>query len=96
MSRGYSIDIFDLDTGTLINTLPPLPDSVRTNYAFAPDGPVLVTTIDSWDNPVKLVVRDLSARSLLESACAAAGNNLSPDEWQALAGTTEPGESVCE
>ena len=96
MSRGYSIDIFDLDTGTLINTLPPLPDSVRTNYAFVPDGPVLVTTIDSWDNPVKLVVRDLSARSLLESACAAAGSNLSPDEWQALAGTTEPGESVCE
>ena len=96
MSGGYSIDIFDLDTGTLTTSLPPLPDSVKTNYAFAPDGLVLVTTIDSWDSPVKLVVRDLSAQSLLASACAAAGGNLSSDEWQAFAGTTQPAESVCE
>ena len=97
LNDGYGIDLFDLETGTLVNTIPPRPGSVRTNYAFAPAGLTLVTTTDysSGDGGAEFASRDLSAPALLAAACTAAGGNLSADEWVSLAGVDDPGTAGC-
>jgi WD40 repeat protein len=94
-----AIDLFDVDTGTLVDSIAPYPNSFRTGYAFSPDGSVFVTDIarqigGSSATDV-LVARDLSPRALLTAACAAAGDNLSPDEWEALAGISPAGIPTC-
>jgi WD40 repeat protein len=100
LSGENGIDLFDLSTGTLIDSIAPYPNSFRTGYAFSADGSVFVTDIatrdirGSWANDV-LVARDLSPQTLLKAACAAAGSNLSPDEWQALAGISSAGIPTC-
>jgi hypothetical protein len=93
------IDLFNLSTGTLVDSLPPHPNSFRTGYAFSADGTVFVTDISTDGGAPSvydiLVLRDLSPRALLQSACAAAGGNLSPEEWQSLAGIAPAGIPTC-
>jgi WD40 repeat protein len=94
------IDLFDLSTGTLVDSIAPYPNSFRTGYGFSADGSVLVTDIarqfeDGKSANDVLVARDLSPQALLKAACAAAGSNLSPDEWQALAGVRSAGIPTC-
>ena len=100
LSGENGIDLFNLSTGTLVDSIAPYPDSFRTGYAFSADGSVFVTDIARRDisgNPTNdvLVARDLSPQALLKAACAAAGSNLSPDEWQALAGISSAGIPTC-
>jgi hypothetical protein len=92
-----TVDLFDLQTGTLVDTIPPYPDAAKTGIAFAPGGQSLVTVIntDSRDSNAEMVVRDLSPSALVSAACAAAGSNLSSDEWQALAGGRPAGADTC-
>ena len=92
------IDLFDLSSGTLIDSIAPYPNSFRTGYAFSADGTVFITDISTNGKPSAydiLVMRDLSPRALVQSACAAAGGNLSPQEWQSLAGIAPAGIPTC-
>ena len=94
-----TIDLFDADTGTLVDSIAPYPNSFRTGYAFSPDGGVLVTDIARHIGGSSamdvLVTRDLSPRALLTAACAAAGDTLSPAAWEALAGISPAGIPTC-
>jgi WD40 repeat protein len=90
-----AIDIFDIDTGTLLDTLSAAPDSAKAGIAFSPNGQKLAAAIDSQGHNAKLVVRDLSPDALLAAACRAAGSNLSADEWRSLAGAPPAGGSGC-
>ena len=92
------IDLFDLSSGALIDSIAPYPNSFRTGYAFSADGTVFITDISTNGKPSAydiLVMRDLSPRALLQSACATAGGNLSPEEWQSLAGIAPTGIPTC-
>ncbi len=92
------IDLFDLSSGSLIDSIAPYPNSFRTGYAFSADGTVFITDISTNGKPSAydiLVMRDLSPRALLQSACATAGGNLSPEEWHSLAGIAPAGIPTC-
>jgi hypothetical protein len=101
LDGGYGIDLFDLATGALVNTIPPRLGSFRTSYTFAPNGLSLVTTTDyPYGSPAAaggadLTVRNLAAPELVAAACIAAGGNLSADEWVSLAGVGDPGTAGC-
>jgi WD40 repeat protein len=92
------IDLFDL-SGTLVDSIPEYPNSFRTGYAFSADGTVFVTDISTGYGAPSvddiLLVRDLSPEALLQSACTAAGGNLSAKEWQTLAGIAPAGIPTC-
>ncbi len=93
-----SIDLFDAETGTLIDSIAPYPDSFRTGYAFSSDNSVFVTDIARYIGGFSardvLVTRDLSPQALLTAACAAAGDNLSSRRVGGPRGN-QPGEDPC-
>jgi WD40 repeat protein len=95
MRNQTTIDLFDLDTGTLLDTLPPFSGITKVGYTFSPDSDVLATAIDSDDHNARLVVRDFTPQGLLSAACTAAGSNLSSDEWRSLTGTTPSRVATC-
>jgi WD40 repeat protein len=91
----YTIDLYDMQTGALIDTIPALPNTFKSSAVFAPGSQTLVVGVDGYSGNARFVVRDLSAKALLAAACAAAGSNLSAAEWQGLVGDAPVGVQAC-
>lgn len=93
-----SIVLTDLNTGAVLTTLPPsvaVPGR-RVGVAFSADGARLVTVTEGDDTSQGLVVyRDLSDDTLVRTACATAGRNLTAAEWQTIVGADLPDDLGC-
>jgi WD40 repeat protein len=90
----------DLDTGAVLATFPsPMTGTyVKTGVAFAPDGRQLVTVTENSTgepDPAEVIQRDVSSETLVRSACAAAGRDLTPAEWRSFVGTAPPADLAC-
>ncbi|WP_026306719.1 toll/interleukin-1 receptor domain-containing protein [Smaragdicoccus niigatensis] len=91
-----TLDIFDLRTATLLGTLPAVRDSVLTGPAFSPDGRLLVNDVARLAGTNDLVVtREMDPNVWLAKACAAAGTDLSAEEWRVLTGIAPDGIPTC-
>jgi WD40 repeat protein len=94
-----TVAIDDLHTGArLVGLATPRGKSVsKTGVAFTPAGNVLVTVSedDGFGSQPQLVWRDLSDRSLVETACDAVGRDLTEGEWRGFVGTDPPDELAC-
>lgn len=94
-----TIRLFDIERGREIATFqtPIELGHLRTGLAFSPDGSRLVSVSETLGsrNLGELVSRDLSDSSLVDTACAAAGQKLTATEWRAFVGTNPPGDLSC-
>jgi WD40 repeat protein len=73
---------------------------LKTGIAFSPDGKRLVAVSEILsENDVtdvaELVTRNVSDVSLVNTACAAAGKDLSVAEWRTLVGSDPPADLSC-
>ena len=95
-SLSGEIDLVDLDTGTLLGVIAATPVESnayqKTSVAFSPDGSRIVTvTNGGFAHPQGVLIeRGITPESLLAAACAAAGSDLSSDEWTWLVGQVRP------
>jgi len=94
-----AIVLADLNTGTTLATFPSPsgPDALKTGVAFTPDGRQLVTVTESAGaaSDGQLIWRDISNDDIVRTACATAGRDLTPAEWQTFVGTTAPRDLAC-
>ena len=96
-----SIELDDLDSGAVVDTLPPVSTAswAKPGVAFTPDGNhlIIVTSgVGSAAESAELVDVDISDRALVRAACAAADGALSPPEWRAFAGGDPPANLACQ
>jgi hypothetical protein len=63
--------------------------------AFTPDGTQLITVTEALSGDALLVRRDISDEALVRTACATAGRDVTPAEWQAFVGTAAPDDLAC-
>lgn len=96
------IRLIDLETGGEVARFetPDHLSHLKTGLAFSPDGEQLVAVSEVLsENDVtdkaELVSRQLSDSSLVHTACAAAGHELTSAEWQALLGSAPPSNLNC-
>lgn len=92
------LDLYDLTSGTLLDTIPPLLDSASgaIGVAFAPNGRQLVTVTSLTNGYSEMVVRDISGHALVQAACRTAARSLSTAEWQSFVGSTTPAHLACQ
>jgi hypothetical protein len=94
-SLGGEIDLVDLDTGSLLGVIAATPVESnayqKTSVAFSPDGSRIVTvTNGGFAHPEGVLIeRHITPESLIAAACAAAGSDLSSDEWTSLVGQVQ-------
>lgn len=96
------IRLVDLETGGEVARFetPDHLSHLKTGLAFSPDGERLVAVSEILsENDVtdqaELVSRELSDSSLVRTACAAAGHQLTAAEWRALLGSGPPSNLDC-
>ncbi|MDX6636176.1 MAG: hypothetical protein QOF06_2379 [Solirubrobacterales bacterium] len=94
-----SIVIDDLDSGTQLGSFGTRGASVflRTGVAFSPDGSRIYALSEAPGESSRgeLVMRDISDEGLIDASCAAAGRNLTANEWRAFVGTDPPADLTC-
>jgi DNA-binding beta-propeller fold protein YncE len=95
-----SIVLSDLDSGTVLATIPPSggPYVFKTGIAFSPDGTQLITASEMESGGVDgglLIQRQISDEALVRAACATAGRDLTPAEWQTFVGAKVPNDLAC-
>lgn len=96
--RSDSVVLVDLETGATLATLPPSGDSLglKSGLAFSADSAELAILTEGTDNGKgQLAVRNIDDESLVRTACAFAGRNLTAVEWQELVGVTAPENVNC-
>ena len=96
-----SIELDDLDSGAVVDTLPPVSTAswAKPGVAFTPDGNHLIIAasgVGSAADSAELVDVDISGRALVSAACAAADDALSPSEWRAFVGGDPPADLACQ
>jgi WD40 repeat protein len=98
-SEDGTIRLIDLESGGEVATLqtPGGSAHLKTGLAFSPDGDRLVAVSELFGKSytAELVSRDISDASLVRTACAAAGHQLTAVEWQAFVGTNPPDDLAC-
>ena len=86
--------------GTVVGRIPiPIQDGQSAISVFSPDGERLITTVPylySLDRQPSIRIMDLTVEGWIASACAVAGRDLTPAEWQTYVGTTPPADLRCE
>ncbi len=93
-----SVVLADLDSGVMLATVPSDSGSLalKSGMAFTPDGTQLITVTEAAQTGDALLVRrDISDEALVRTACATAGRDLTPAEWQAFVGTAAPDDLAC-
>ena len=95
-----SIELDDLDSGTVVDTLAPVSTAswAKPGVAFTPDGDHLIIVasgVGAAVNSAELIDVDISGRALVSAACAAADGALSPSEWRAFVGGDPPADLAC-
>ena len=95
-----SIELDDLSTGAIIDTLPPFSAVIgaKQGVAFSPDGEHLISVtsgIGPAIDSAELIDLDISGTALADAACAAAGSALSPSEWNIFVGPDPPSHFAC-
>ena len=95
-----SIELDDLSSGAVIDTLPPFSatSGVKEGVAFTPDGRHLIIVISGTGpglDSAELIDLDISGTDLVNAACAAAGHGLSPSEWRTFLGSDPPPDLAC-
>jgi WD40 repeat protein len=98
-SEDGTIRLVDLESGGEVATLqtPGGSAQLKTGLAFSPVGDRLVAVSEIFGKSytAELVSRDISDASLVRTACAAAGHQLTASEWRAFVGTSPPDDLVC-
>ncbi|GAA3090099.1 hypothetical protein [Nonomuraea salmonea] len=91
------IVLTDLGTGTDVGTLrlPGYWVQFKTAMRLTADGSHLITATDPGGSPGLLVRWRLSPSAWTAAACAAAGRNLTPEEWRRHIGTPPPDDLSC-
>jgi WD40 repeat protein len=94
-----TIRLFDLERGAQIGTFrtPYHLAQLKTGVAFSADGSQLVSVSETLGegNRAALVTRDLSDAALVQTACAAAGRELTASEWRVFVGSKPPSDISC-
>ena len=94
-----SVELSELDSGQLLGSFPlPLPARSggeppwdATALAASPDGQELITATSAGS----IIGWQLTANAWIRAACAAAGRDLTPDEWRSVVGTVPPASLSC-
>lgn len=91
-----SITLIDQRSGAVLVRIPSRRPGAKVGIGFAGNGNRLVTVTepDGLD-PATADYRDIADESLVRTACATAGRDLTADEWRALVGTEPPGDLAC-
>jgi hypothetical protein len=94
-----SVELSELDSGQLLGSFTlPLPARSAgeppwdaTTLAASPDGRKLITATSAGS----IIRWQLTANAWIRAACAAAGRELTPDEWRNVVGTVPPANLSC-
>ena len=93
-----AIELSDLDSGALVGRFeaPPTGGPPASGVTFSRDGRTLISVHEIYPYAGALVIRrDISDDGLVRSACAAAGRDLSEDEWRTFVGTDPADRRGC-
>ncbi|MFE2753895.1 TIR domain-containing protein [Actinosynnema sp. NPDC059335] len=91
-----STSLADLDSGAVVGTIPAGPPGRRVGVGFSGDGTELVAVTEGNDlGRGSATVRDVSDEALVRTACATAGRDLTPAEWDALLDVPAPADLTC-
>ncbi|MFI7671562.1 TIR domain-containing protein [Nocardia sp. NPDC049526] len=85
--------------GVVLGTFPPIRTEwyAKASIALSDDGRYLTTAVAGLEGgPSGVIVeRDISPKGLIKTACARAGDDLTPDEWNELVGIVRPPGARC-